>query len=640
MSTGGIGAGQTADDGVDGASSNGAGDGFDEGVPTSVDDPGVWRRGARLLARYIRNNKLVFTVSCVGAAVYAAAAVGATIILGRITNSVIVPTFETGRPSARAVWLSGLALLLVGLLRASTIILRRYFAALLTFRTQRRWRRELAETYLEVPLKYHRETPTGRLLAHADADIVAASDVLNPLPFSIGVFALVVFAVISLALVDWQLMIVGLVLFPGLAVINRMYTARAERPLETVQARLGEVSRITHESIDGALVVKTLGRQDAEVERLGAAADELRTSRIALGRIRGVFEPMIDALPNLGIIVLLLIGSWQVSIGRLNTGQVVQAAALFGLLAFPMRVFGYFLQEFPRASVVSARLDRVLAAEREPGARPGAAAAAFPEGPLSVAFDAVSFRYGDDPPVLDRLDLDLAPGEIVALVGVVGSGKSTLCELIPRLVDPDDGAVRIGGIDLRDLDPKVARATVALVFQETFLFADSVRENLTVGEAIDDDELARAIRIAHASGFVQRLPEGLDTVLGERGVTLSGGQRQRLALARALLRAPRVLILDDATSAVDPVIESAILRDLRESLQTTTLVVAHRVSTIELADRVVHLSGGRIVASGSHSDLLATDAEYARLVHAYVDQEAMVEDLDHDDADLDAGPSA
>ena len=590
-----------------------------------MDDRGVWGRGVRLLGRYIRQNRLVFAVSCVGAAIYAGAAVGTTIILGNITNTVIVPTFETGRPTARVVLMSGLALLLVGLLRASTIVLRRYFAALLTFRAQRRWRRDLTTTYLEVPLKYHRETPTGQLLAHADADIVASTEVLNPLPFSIGVVTLVVFAVISLAFVDWQLMVVGLVLFPGLAVINRMYTSRAEKPLERAQGLVGQVSRITHESFDGALMVKTLGRQGDEVQRLWGAADDLRAARIGLGRIRGVFEPMIDALPNLGIIVLLLIGSWQVSIGRLDTGQVVQAAALFGLLAFPMRVFGFFLQEFPRASVVSVRLDRVLAADREPVGDDGSVTA-FPEGPLGVRLDDVTFRYADGPAVLEGLDLEVAPGEIVAIVGSVGSGKSTLCELLPRLMDPDTGAVRVGGIDLRGLDPDVVRREVALVFQETFLFADSVRENVTLGASVDHAALRRAADIAHASGFVERLPEGWDTVVGERGVTLSGGQRQRLALTRALLRSPRVLVLDDATSAVDPVIESAILRSLRDSLRTTTLIVAHRVSTIELADRVVHVDGGRIVASGSHTELLARDPDYARLVHAYVDAPSPVDD--------------
>ena len=231
----------------------------------------------------------------------------------------------------------------------------------------------------------------------------------------------------------------------------------------------------------------------------------------------------------------------------------------------------------------------------------------------------MSYRHGGDPPVLDDLDLDVPAGEVVALVGATGSGKSSLCELLPRLVDPDTGSVHLGGVDLRDLDPDEVRAAVALVFQETFLFADSVRENVTLGEEVDDEALHSAAAIAHAADFVDRLPEGWDTVVGERGVTLSGGQRQRLALTRALLRRPRVLVLDDATSAVDPVIEAAILADLRASLATSTLVVAHRISTIELADRVAFLDEGRIVAEGSHQELLATVPAYGRLVRAYAE---------------------
>ena len=580
--------------------------------------PGIFRRGARILSRYIRANPLAFSLSVLGAAIYAAAAVGTTIIIGRVTNTVIIPTFESGRVERGMVISAGMAILAVGLVRASTIILRRYFAAMVAFRTQRNWRRQLVATYLEVPLKYHRETPTGTLLAHADSDIVAASEVLNPLPFSIGVVTLVFFALINLAMVDWLLMMIALLLFPGLIVINRLYTRRAELPLGDVQRRVGQVSRVAHESFDGALVVKTLGREQDEVDRLAVAADSLRESRVTLGRIRGTFEPLIEALPNLGIIALLLVGSWLVSIERLNTGQVVQAAALFGLLAFPMRVFGYFLQELPRSVVASARLDAVIASEREALATGGAPV--LPDTPLAIRFEDVTCRHGDDPPVLEHLDLEIPAGKVVALVGATGAGKSTLCELLPRLVDPEIGVVTLGGIDLRELDPAEVRDAVALVFQETFLFNESVRENVTLGEPVSDERLLEAASIAHSIDFIRALPDGWDTEIGERGITLSGGQRQRLALTRALLRRPRVLVLDDAISAVDPVIEAAILRDLRSSLATSTLVVAHRISTIELADEVAFLDGGTIVAKGSHADLLASSPDYVRLVQAYNDR--------------------
>ncbi|MCD9625552.1 ABC transporter ATP-binding protein [Rhabdothermincola salaria] len=593
---------------------------------------GVVGRGARLLARYVRAQPRVFAVSIVGAAIYAGAAVATTVVLGRITNEVIVPSFADGRVEGSAVLGAAGVLLAVGFLRALTIILRRYFAALLTFRNQRAWRKRLSRVYLEAPLRFHKDTPTGRLLAHADNDIIAATEVLNPLPFSIGVVTLVVFAIASLATVDWMLMLVAVLLFPALAIVNRLYTARVEVPVGEVQRQVGHVSRIAHESFDGALVVKTLGRADAEVERLDRAADQLRRARLDVGRVRATFEPVIDALPNLGIVVLLVIGAWQVSLGRLDTGQVVQAVALFGLLAFPMRVFGFFLQELPRAVVTSERLDLVVATPSEPAPEPGTAVP-LPDGPLAVALEEVSFAHGsgagsvDGPddapdrldPVLDGVTMHVDHGEVVALVGATGAGKSTLCELLPRLLDPDTGTVRLGGVDLREADPVAVRAAVALVFQETFLFADTVRENVTLGSEVDDDELEAAAAVAHADDFVARLPQGWDTVLGERGVTLSGGQRQRLALTRALLRRPRVLVLDDATSAVDPTIEAAILRALRATLACSTLVVAHRLSTIELADRVVHLADGRVVGSGSHAELLAGDPVYARLVRAYAD---------------------
>jgi ATP-binding cassette subfamily B protein len=573
----------------------------------------IFRRGMAVVLRHARRQKATFAISLVGATIYAAAAVGTTVVLGRITNEVIVPAFGEGITRDLAVG-GAVALMLVALLRASSIVLRRYFAALTTFRTQARLRRAVTDRYLEVPLSYHRAKPTGELLAHTDADILAGTEVLNALPFSLGVLVLIVFAVISLLLVDPLMTLVALLLFPALALINRFYTNAVEHPVAVVQQRVGDVSRIAHESFDGALVVKTLGRTDDEIERLDASADRLRQARVRVGRIRGAFEPAIDALPNIGIIVLLLIGSWQISEGRLDEGELVQAMALFGLLAFPMRVVGFFLQELPRAVAATTRLDRVLDEPDAPRATV-ANSQLLPDRPLDVVYEQVSFDY-DGFSVLTDVSLAIEPGEIVAIVGSTGAGKTTLCELLVRMADPSSGSVRVGGVDLRDADLDQIRHAVALVFQETFLFADTVRENIALGADVNDADVREAARIACADDFIRALPHGYDTVVGERGVTLSGGQRQRVALGRALLRRPRVLVLDDATSAVDPVVEADILDGLRRSLDMTTLVVAHRVSTILLADRVVFLEHGRVAGMGKHRDLLALPA-YSAIVRAY-----------------------
>ncbi len=574
----------------------------------------VFRRGLAVVWRSARAQKVTFAVSLVGATLYALAAVGTTVVLGRITDQTIVPAFETGEVTKAAAIGSAAAVLAIALLRAVSIIFRRYFAALTTFRTQARLRRAVTDRYLDVPMRYHRSRPTGTLLAHADADVVAATEVLNALPFSLGVLVLIALALVSLLLVDPVLTLIAVLLFPALALVNRLYTSRVERPAAIVQQRVGDVSRVVHESFDGALVVKTLGRTDAEVERIDGAAARLQEARVRVGRIRGSFEPVIDALPSIGIIIVLLVGTWQVTSGVLQPGDLVQAMALFGLLAFPMRVVGFFLQELPRAVVASERIDQVLAEPDAPHGG-GASAIALPAGPLTVRFERVAYAYGAVP-VLDDVDLELPAGDVVALVGATGAGKTTLCELLVRMDDPSSGTIRLGGCDLSALAVSTVRAEVALVFQESFLFADTVRENITLGLDVADDEVRAAAAIARADRFVAALPKGLDTIVGERGVTLSGGQRQRLALARALLRRPRVLVLDDATSAVDPVIEAEILDGLRRSLEMTTLVVAHRNSTIELADRVAFLVDGRIAAEGDHEDLLALPA-YRALVRAY-----------------------
>jgi ATP-binding cassette, subfamily B, bacterial len=582
-----------------------------------VDEQGdVFRRGLRLIRRYVRGQPLTFSLSVAGATLFALAAVGTTVILGRITDHVLIPAYREG-VTGQAVLGAAAALLIVALLRAGSIVLRRYFGAMTGRRTQRTLRRNVVDRYLRVPLSYHQTTPTGQLLAHADADVEAATEILYPLPFTVGVSALIVFSVISLLLVDPLLTVIALLLFPTLALLNRLYTARVEEPAAVVQHNVGRVSTVAHESIDGAMVVKALGRERDEVDRLAADADQLRRSRIRVGRLRGSFEPAIDAFPNVGIVALLLLGSWEISTGRISTGELVQAMAIFGILAFPMRVVGFFLEELPRSVVSIDRIDGVLAQPSAPAPDP-TEWRSLPDAPLSVSFEHVDFGYGEPggPKVLHRFSAGVEPGEIVAIVGSTGAGKTTICQLLIRVADPWSGTVRLGGVDLRHLPPRVLTASVGMVFQESFLFAESIRDNIALDVDAPPAEIAAAARVAQADGFIRALPQAYDTVVGERGVTLSGGQRQRVALARALVRHPRLLVLDDATSAVDPVVEAQILDGLRAALETTTLIVAHRVSTIELADRVLFIDGGQLVASGPHEELLRLPA-YDAIVRAY-----------------------
>lgn len=572
------------------------------------------RRGARVLLRFIRMEPRTFALAVTGAAVYATTAVIGTFVLGRLTDEVLEPAFGSG-VSDGTVWLWVGLVVGVAVLRSAGVVTRRFFGATTWRRVEATLRRQIADRYLTVPLAYHRERPGGELLAHADADVEAATEVINPLPFSTGLVVLILFSVVALFLIDPVLAVVGLVLFPVMALLNRYYTRRVEVPAAAVQHGVGEVSAIAHESFDGALVVKTLGLERAETERLATAAEQLRVERVEVGRLRAFFEPALDAMPNLGIIAILAIGSWRISEGSVTTGELVTAMALFTLLAFPMRVVGFLLEELPRSIVSMDRIDGVLTAE--PAADPRPADSVERAGPVRVEVTGVDFAYPGGEPVLHDCSLTLAPGEIVALVGPTGCGKSTLCELVVGLMHPSEGTVALDGVDLRRLDRATRRELVALVFQESFLFADSVAENILVGTDGAPARLEHALAVAHADRFVAALPQGAATVLGERGVTLSGGQRQRVALARALAREPRLLLLDDATSAVDPTVEARILARLREELRTTTLVVAHRVSTIRLADRVLHMDDGRIVRAGSHDELLATDPAYAAMVRAY-----------------------
>ena len=310
------------------------------------------------------------------------------------------------------------------------------------------------------------------------------------------------------------------------------------------------------------------------------------------------------------MVLLLLIGSWLVSRGDATPGDLVLAAVVFGLLATPLRVFGFFLEEMPRSVVALDRVDKVMAQPVEQRA----GTATVPAGPVDVAVHGLVVGYGEHH-VLRGVDLEVAAGTTAAVVGATGSGKSTLLEAVAGVLDRIEGTVAIGGVDIGDVAADDWTTAVAIAFQESFLFTDTIVENVALG-AVGLEEVHRTLAIARADGFVADLADAEVTVVGERGTTLSGGQRQRVALARALARRPQVLLLDDATSAVDPLVEAEILDALRAELDMTVLVVAHRISTILLADTVVYLDDGRVVATGTHEELLQRD-DYQALVTAY-----------------------
>lgn len=537
--------------------------------------------------------------------------------MGWVTDTLIIPALGTNGAADGGVTSAQLAtgffvIFGIALLRGFGAVIRRYYLAMAEFRTQGSWRAQLYDQYLDQPLSFIRGTSTGSLIAHADNDLVVAGTVLKPLAFAIATVVLAILAVINLALLHPVFGLVALVLLPVLFVINQSYSKRVAGPAAEVQQAIAEVTGVAHESFDGVMVVKTLGRTDAEIDRMEARAADLRSKRLVVGNVRAIFEPLLEALPEVGIVVLLLVGAGLVESGSVTTGELIGALSLFSVLSLPIRIVGFFLQSMPPSVVALERIDTVLDLER-PDVVEGTVDD-LPSGPLSLSFDGVSFAHGEHV-VLDTLNLEVRAGENVALVGATGSGKTTLIELAVGLVQPSSGRISLGGVAYSDLRASTRAERLGVVFQESFLFAESIEHNITMGAPANQADIAIAAQTCSAHEFIIDTPDGYDTIVGERGVTLSGGQRQRVALSRAVFRQPSLLLADDATSALDPSVEAEILQSL-DSTSMTVLMVAHRLSTIALADRVAYLSDGRIVATGTHDELLAHEG-YRLLVQAY-----------------------
>jgi ABC-type multidrug transport system fused ATPase/permease subunit len=545
----------------------------------------------------------MFAVAVSGAAVFALATVASAWAVRWVTDNVIVPRFEEGSVAWGTVAAGCLAIIAIGVVRAVGVVVRRTFAGINQYRVQATVRTNVIERFQAQPMSWFQQRQTGELVANASTDAEAATDVLAPLPYSTGVVLMIVVSTIGLFLLDWVLGLIALVLFPVLALLNVYFERRVVGPADEAQARIGDVTGFVHESFDGALVVKALGAADHESTRLEPKVAALRDAKIRVAELRATFEAALEAVPSLANVGLVLAGAYRVSAGAATLGDVTSVVYLFTLLVWPLRLIGFLLADLPRAVAGWDRVSKVVADPLLPA--PHEAIERPPPG-VGIELRGVRFSYEPGRAVLVGVDLQLAAGRTVAVVGPTGAGKTTLLQLIDGLVGPDAGTIAV--------EP----GTRAMVFQEPFLFAESIRENVLLGLEVSDRRLRDALELAQAAGFVDELPQGVDTVVGERGITLSGGQRQRIALARAIVRRPRVLLLDDATSSLDPTTEALILTGLGRNLDdVTTVVVASRPSTIALADEVVFFVDGRVAGQGRHDDLLASLPAYRHLVEAY-----------------------
>jgi len=575
--------------------------------PVDPPDLGLLPTFRRLLRLWREQWKLgVFGLTC--ALFYTLISIAIPILIQRAIDNAIVPHKEDQLPPYLAA-IGGLALL-----RFVINFNRRYATARIGIRIEARMRELLYQAYLRYPRAFYDRHATGQVLSRTTND-------LYPIRYFIGwglvqgmqSVMMIVAAGIVLALVDPQLTLYAAVSLPPIGIIANRFGRRVSPISREVQARKGDVTEAADEGVVGIEMVQAFGREDDIRNRFGDRAEGVRSAALRQAGVEAQHVPGLYYLPALSIAAVVLFGGRAVIHGQISIGQFVLFETLLLQLVWPLEAIGWILDLAQRALASAGRsfawLDGI-----EPLPEPKSPRH-LPEGQLGIRFDRTSFAYGGEVDVLRDLDLVVEPGKIVAVCGSTGSGKTSLLNLLPRFYDPTGGRVLVGGVDTRDLPIHELRGSVALVTQRPILFSVPLRENLTAGrEDADWDEVLAACKAAGVDAFGPNLPDGYDTLIGERGVNLSGGQRQRVALARALVTGARVFVLDDPLSAVDTLTERRLVGRLRPALSGRTVLVAtQRLSTIEIADRAVVLVDGRIVESGTPADLLRAGGEFAAL---------------------------
>ena len=564
-------------------------------------DAGRAKQAFRLIRGLLRHHKRLFFTAVGCAAVFAACTVFSSVVVRLIIDKVIVPRFEDGTVAThRVVAILGL-LIAVGVVRAVGVVGRRTFAGRTSWRVTESLTAEVIDRVVAQPVPWHRQQRTGDIITRAGVDAEAATHILNPLPFASSVVLMLILSAVWLLVTDVWLGMAAVAVFPLLIGLNLTYQRRVDRFYDEAQLELGKLSEAVHESFDGVTVVKSFGAESRETERLSVIASRLRNARFGAIRLRSTFEALLDGVPTIVNIVLLVAGAYRVRSGDMTIGELTSFIYLFTLLVFPLRLIGFALSELPYSIAgwnrIRELLDQPLVSDP--------ALTLLRHADNSIELAGVTYNHDGTRDVLRRVDALIPAGRTVAVVGSTGAGKTTLLHLIAGLIPVDHGSIT------------VPQQGCALVFQEPFLLAGSVRDNVAMGRTLDDQAIWTALESSEAS-FVREFSEGLDTIVGERGVGLSGGQRQRIALARALVGHPVVLLLDDTTSSLDPATEARVLSNLRDTLGDTTVVaVASRPSTIALADDVLYLADGQVVAHGRHDQLMTTVPEYRRLMEAF-----------------------
>ena len=565
------------------------------------------REAARLIRVIVKFHPRLFIIAVTGAAVFAVCTVGSSIGVRWMVDRVILVRFEEGRLDGSAMLIGACLVIGVGLLRAAGVIVRRSYAGRTEWRTAESITNQVIDKVVAQPIAWHRKRMTGDIVARCGVDSDASVSILAPLPFASSVLVMMLVSSAWMLSVDIPLGVLAIIVFPILLALNIGYQKRIDRFYALAQDELGALSEAVHESFDGVMVVKSFGAEDRETERLAVITSRLRNARIDAVSVRSMFEAAIDAIPSLINIMLIVLGAFRVKDGAMSIGDLTSFIYLFTLLVFPLRIIGYLFSEIPHSVAGWRRVREVM--DEPIGQDPNDLIQIAKPG-VALSFTNVNFAHTPDNPVLTGLSLEILSGKTVAIVGATGSGKTTLLHLMSGLIECDSGTISVqpGG--------------VGLVFQEAFLFAESLKYNITLDSLVSDEQVNQSLRVAECLDFVGDLAKGLETMMGERGVSLSGGQRQRIALARAIAHNRSVLLLDDTTSALDPSTEARVVNNLREmaktdSNKTTVVIVASRPSTIALADEVLYMRDGKIANHAPHEVLYSRNSDYQELINAF-----------------------